>query len=82
MNNVKSIGEIVFFVNILATRVVYLHILPIRALHLNSNPDYSQFIVGDEIAVIIIRIEKARMCDIHDRVSYWNVKDGFVPNDI
>jgi hypothetical protein len=45
-----------------------------RAIHLKNNPDYEQFIIGEEIAIIILRIEKARMCDINDRVSYWDSK--------
>ena len=47
-----------------------------------NNPDYSQFIVGDDIAVVTIKIQKARMCDINDRVSYWNAKQGFVTSEM
>lgn len=49
-----------------------------RAIHLNNNPDYAQFITGSEIAVMQIGIEKVRMCDINDKVSYWNSKHGYV----
>lgn len=56
----------------------YLSILFIRAIHLKNNPDYSQFIAGDDIAVIKIAVEKARMCDINDRVSYWTAREGFI----
>lgn len=45
-----------------------------RQIHRLSNPDYQQFIVGEKIAIIVLRIEKARCCDINDRVSYWDVK--------
>jgi hypothetical protein len=45
-------------------------------LHMENNPDYNQFIIGEDIAVLIIRIDRARMCDVQDRVSYWNAKDG------
>jgi len=47
-----------------------------RELHMENNPDYKQFIIGEDIAVLIIRIDRARMCDVQDRVSYWNAKDG------
>ena len=47
-----------------------------RNMHLENNPNYGQFIVGRDIAVLIIRIDKARMCDVQDRVSYWNARDG------
>lgn len=47
-----------------------------RRLHLENNPDYKQFIVGADIALLVIHIDKARMCDIQDRVSYWNARDG------
>ena len=47
-----------------------------RTMHLENNPNYAQFIVGNDIAVLIIRIDKARMCDVQDRVSYWNARDG------
>ena len=45
-----------------------------RNIHLEKNPDYTQFIEGNE--VIIIRIEKARICDIKDRVTHWDAKDA------
>ena len=51
-----------------------------RQLHLSNNPGYSQFIEGEGIAVILIRIEKASMCDIEDKVSYWNNRDGMIQN--
>ena len=40
-----------------------------------NNPDYEQFIIGSEQAIVVVRIEMARMCDLNDRVSYWNSKD-------
>ena len=43
-----------------------------RELHLKNNPDYSQFIVGEDIAVILIKVDRARMCDIKDRVIQWS----------
>lgn len=50
-------------------------------MHLKNNPDYAQFIQGDQIAVLKVTVEKARMCDINDKVSYWNSKKGFVEDD-
>ena len=47
-----------------------------RTIHLENNPDYKQFIVGSDIAILVIHIDKARMCDVQDRVSYWNARDG------
>eukprot|EP01038_Epipyxis_sp_PR26KG_P011010 gene11010-14787_t len=52
-----------------------------RSLHLSNNPDYSQFISGPEIAVLAISIEKCRMCDLQDKVTYWNFRDGIVPSE-
>lgn len=49
-----------------------------RNVHLSENMDYSQFIKGNEIAVIKVVIEKARLCDFNDKVSYWNAKDGYI----
>ncbi len=48
-----------------------------REIHLKNNPDYAQFIKGDEIAVMKVQVERARMCDINDRVCYWSAKDGY-----
>ena len=45
-----------------------------RQIHQQNNPDYRQFIVGKYIAIIVLQIEKARCCDINDKVSYWDVK--------
>lgn len=45
-----------------------------RNIHLQNNPDYKQFIEGNE--VIIIRIEKARICDIKDKVTHWDAKEA------
>ena len=48
----------------------------LRQLHLSNNVDYRQFIVGKNVAVIAVEIERARICDVHDHVSYWNYEDG------
>lgn len=46
-----------------------------RAKHLQHNPDYPQFIVGPDISVLCITITSARICNIDDKVTKWNVKD-------
>jgi hypothetical protein len=43
---------------------------------MENNPEYRQFIVGEDIAVLLIHIDRARMCDVQDRVCYWNARDG------
>jgi len=47
-----------------------------RAAHLKANPQYPQFIVGEDIAMLCVDVQQARICDIHDRVTKWNVNDG------
>uniref|UniRef100_A0A7S4ANC2 Pyridoxamine 5'-phosphate oxidase N-terminal domain-containing protein n=1 Tax=Pseudo-nitzschia australis TaxID=44445 RepID=A0A7S4ANC2_9STRA len=46
-----------------------------RQAHLRHNPDYPQFIVGEDIAVLCIHVTSARICDLNDRVVHWNVDD-------
>jgi hypothetical protein len=46
-----------------------------RAAHLKHNPDYPQFIVGEDIAILCIHVTSARVCNIHDQVEHWNVHD-------
>lgn len=43
----------------------------LRAEHLRKNKGYEQFIVGDQIAIIAVRIKRARICNINDQVSEW-----------
>ncbi len=43
-----------------------------RAAHLKHNPDYPQFIVGEDIAVLCIVVTYARICNINDRVETWS----------
>jgi hypothetical protein len=46
-----------------------------RDIHLKCNPEYSQFIAKDpdgNIAVVIVNIDRARICDIKDQVRFWN----------
>jgi hypothetical protein len=44
-----------------------------RAQHLQHNPDYPQFIVGKDIAILCVDVSSARICDINDHVSKWNL---------
>lgn len=40
-----------------------------RAVHLAHNQAYEQFIVGDDIAIITVKLTRARVCDVHDNVT-------------
>jgi hypothetical protein len=44
----------------------------LRSNHLLINPDYRQFILGEEIAMLVIQPNLARMCNINDNVSMWS----------
>mmetsp|Transcript_37302 Transcript_37302/g.67090 ORF Transcript_37302/g.67090 Transcript_37302/m.67090 type:complete len:224 (+) Transcript_37302:118-789(+) len=44
-----------------------------RAAHLKNNPDYPQFIVGTDIAMLRVDVAMARICNINDEVVKWNV---------
>ena len=48
-----------------------------RRAHLQHNPEYPQFIVGPDIVMLCVDVTSARICDIRDQVTKWNVKDGF-----
>jgi hypothetical protein len=43
-----------------------------REAHLANNPDYPQFIVGKDIAILCVGVKSARICDISDRVTTWD----------
>ena len=43
-----------------------------RQVHLKHNPDYPQFIVGEDIAVLCVHVTSARICDLNDKVIHWN----------
>lgn len=43
-----------------------------RALHLENNAAYSQFIEGEKIAVFTVHVTSARICNVEDRVTYWD----------
>lgn len=45
-----------------------------RQAHLKHNPEYPQFIVGEDIAVLCIIVTSARICNINDRVTKWSVE--------
>lgn len=47
-----------------------------RKIHLAWNSCYAQFIVGDQIAVFIVHVQRARMADINDKVTYWSKDQG------
>ena len=47
-----------------------------RQSHLRHNPDYPQFIVGDDIAILRVDVTSARICNIHDQVIKWDVADS------
>ena len=40
-----------------------------RKIHMERNPDYAQF--SKTGAVIVVRVEKARLCDVQDNVTTW-----------
>jgi general stress protein 26 len=44
-----------------------------RAAHLNHNPEYPQFIVGEDIAILCVHVTSARICNIYDQVVKWDV---------
>lgn len=46
-----------------------------RQVHLQHNPDYPQFIVGENIAILCIDVSSARICNIDDQVIKWNMND-------
>ncbi|KAG7371313.1 pyridoxamine 5'-phosphate oxidase [Nitzschia inconspicua] len=46
-----------------------------RQRHLEHNPEYPQFIVGDDIDILCVDVTSARICDIQDQVVQWNVQD-------
>ncbi|CAN0135428.1 unnamed protein product [Scytosiphon promiscuus] len=47
-----------------------------RDLHAGKNPDSKTFIVGPNIAIITVRVRSARICNVRDEVTVWNVGDS------
>lgn len=43
-----------------------------RAAHLKHNPEFPQFIVGDDIAILCVHVTSARICNVHDQVTRWD----------
>jgi hypothetical protein len=43
-----------------------------RAHHKLANPSYGQFIDGEEIAILIIQPQYARICNVKDQVTVWS----------
>jgi hypothetical protein len=46
-----------------------------REAHLRNNPDYPQFIVGEDIAILYLAVTSARICNVYDQVMKWSVFD-------
>jgi hypothetical protein len=46
-----------------------------REAHLRNNPDYPQFIMGEDIAILYIAVTSARICNVMDQVVKWSVFD-------
>ncbi|CAM9320336.1 unnamed protein product [Ectocarpus sp. 4 AP-2014] len=47
-----------------------------RDLHARNNPNSKTFIVGPNIAIITVRVRSARICNVRDEVTVWNVADS------
>jgi len=45
-----------------------------RALHLQENPEYEQFIVGPNIAIVSVTVTSARICNLQDKVKVWTLE--------
>ena len=43
-----------------------------RALHLEHNEGYEQFITGRDIAIVVVKVLSARICDVQDNVRHWS----------
>ena len=51
-------------------------------IHLKNNAPYAQFIVGENIGMVIIKIDKLRISDFNDKVSYWSTGTGMTDKEI
>lgn len=47
-----------------------------RQIHLRNNPEYPQFIIGKDIAMLRVDVATARICNISDEVIKWNVGEA------
>lgn len=43
-----------------------------RSFHLQRNSEYSQFIIGDDIAIVSVKLTSARVCDVNDMVRHFS----------
>jgi len=50
-----------------------------RQIHLENNPGSSGFIVGENISVLIVCVEFARLCNSDDKVTTWSAADDKTP---
>jgi hypothetical protein len=39
--------------------------------HLEANSKYAQFIIGDDVALLLVRPKLARICNVMDNVEHW-----------
>ena len=46
-----------------------------RQLHLANNLSSRQFILGENIGIVSISIQTARLCNVQDKVTYWEAKN-------
>ena len=42
-----------------------------REVHLARNSAYRQFIVGADVAIVTVRLTRARVCDVNDHVQHY-----------
>ncbi|EKX50111.1 hypothetical protein GUITHDRAFT_135304 [Guillardia theta CCMP2712] len=42
-----------------------------RQIHLEKNRQYENFIEGEDKAVITVKVQRARMCNVKDQVTTW-----------
>ncbi|CAD7936952.1 unnamed protein product [Amoebophrya sp. A25] len=42
-----------------------------RAIHLARNPQYANFIEGENIAVLVVAVKSAQICNVKDQVKTW-----------
>lgn len=46
----------------------------LRVQHAERNPSYRQFILGDGVAMLRVKPETARICDVNDNVQTWGAE--------
>mmetsp|Transcript_52111 Transcript_52111/g.93397 ORF Transcript_52111/g.93397 Transcript_52111/m.93397 type:complete len:243 (-) Transcript_52111:130-858(-) len=50
-----------------------------RQLHLENNPNGRCFIIGDNIAVLVLSVNLAKLCNSEDKVTTWSVEGDASP---